>query len=261
MAARIDEKVVVITGGAQGIGQGMVLRFLQEGARVVFGDIDESGARHTLAAANTPERARFVRTDVTVEADIEYLIDVAVREFGGIDCVIGNAGTATAFQSITDMTVAAWEAQMALSLRSVMLGLKQGARALIAQGRGGVLLATGSVSAQAGGCGPLAYATAKAAVLNLVKHAAVELAPHRIRVNSISPGVIYTPNFAAGGFTAQQVAARQPWPDVGTAEDVANVALFLAGDDSGFVTGSDYVVDGGLVAFGPHWMRRMFGEP
>lgn len=254
----IEDQVVVITGGAGGIGRALVLRFLEAGARVVFGDIDETGAKALLDAADG-ENLRFLPTDVTREADIERLIGHALDEFGGLDCVIGNAGTAIAFETLTDMTVASWDAQMALSLRSVMLGLKHGARALIAQGRGGALLAIGSIAAQAGGCGPLAYASAKAAAVNLVKHAAVELAPHRIRVNSISPGVIFTPRFAAGGFAPAEVAAHQPWPQVGTPEDVAEVALFLAGSGAGFVTGSDYVVDGGLTALGPHWLRRMFG--
>jgi NAD(P)-dependent dehydrogenase (short-subunit alcohol dehydrogenase family) len=106
---------------------------------------------------------------------------------------------------------------------------------------------------------PTAYSTAKAGVIQLTRLAAVELAPYRIRVNSISPGAILNPGFEAGGITAARLAAVQPLPQAGQPLDVANVAVFLASDDSGFVAGSDYVVDGGLVALGPQVLQRLYG--
>lgn len=260
MSKRLDGKVAVITGGARGIGRGVVLRFLAEGARVVVADIDEAGAAELQREAGAGGRLHCVRADVTVEVDIEAAVAAATERFGRLDCVLSNAGAAGALQPLAEMTVADWDATMALLLRSVMLGLKHGARALQAQGQGGVLLATASSSAHAGGCAPTAYATAKAGIVNLVKHAALELATHRIRVNSISPGAIYTPAFAAGGTLPEQLAALQPWPQAGTPEDVASVAVFLASDDSTFVTGSDYAVDGGIVAMGPHLLQRLYGR-
>jgi NAD(P)-dependent dehydrogenase (short-subunit alcohol dehydrogenase family) len=262
MTGRIAGKVAIITGGASGIGRGAVLRFLEEGASVLVADIQDALAARVLEIARERgfgNAVSYLHTDVTVESDIERMIAVAQERFGRLDCVFSNAGAGSAPEPVTEMLAASWDATMALSLRSVFFGIKHGARALKRQGEGGTLIATASVAGQSGGMAPTAYSTAKAGVIQLTRLAAVELAPYRIRVNSISPGAILNPGFEAGGITAARLAAVQPLPQAGQPLDVANVAVFLASDDSGFVTGSDYVVDGGLVALGPQVLQRLYG--
>lgn len=261
MAGRIEGKVAVITGGASGIGRGAVLRFLEEGAKVLLADIQDELAAGVIETAHQHgcgNAVSYVHADVTVESDVERLIVIAEERFGRLDCVFSNAGAGSAPEPLTEMSAATWDATMALSLRSVFFGIKHGARALKRQGQGGTLIATASTAGQSGGMAPTAYSTAKAGVIHLTRLAAVELAPYRIRVNSISPGAILNPAFEVGGITAERLATAQPLPRAGQPADVANVAVFLASDDSSFVTGSDYVVDGGLAALGPQVLQRLF---
>ena len=167
--------------------------------------------------------------------------------------LFNNAGVGGAFGPITEISVADWDRTFAVLMRSVFLGIKHGARVMIDQGRGGSIINTASVAGLGGGGGPQAYSAAKAAVINLTLTAAVELAAHRIRVNAICPGLIYTP-LAVGRNEErlrEQMPTFQPWPDAGQPDDIAGVALWLAGPDSGFVTGEAMRVDGGLLAAGP----------
>ena len=166
--------------------------------------------------------------------------------------MFNNAGIGGAFGPITEIDVDDWDRTFAILLRSVFLGIKHGARALIEQGHGGSIINTASVAGLAGGSGPQAYSAAKAAVINLTLTTADELAPYRIRVNAICPGVIFTP-LAMGRHPerlAEAVAALQPWPDHGSGDDIASAALWLASDESHFVTGDAIRVDGGLLAAG-----------
>ena len=196
----------------------------------------------------------FARTDVAAEDDVEAMVAAAVDAFGAIDVVFNNAGVGGAFGPITHLEVEDWDYTFAVLTRGVFLGIKHGARAMQAAGGGGSIINTASVAGLSGSAGPLAYSAAKAAVVNLTRAAAVELAPDRIRVNCICPGGIQTP-LALGRrdpeAAARAMAAMQPWPEAGRPEDIAGAALFLASDDSAFVTGEALVVDGGLVAAGP----------
>ena len=244
----------MVTGGASGIGKATVLRFLAEGAKVVIGDLNEEAGTALLQAMDGPtrERVRFVRTDVSDEAQIEALIATAVADFGGLDILFNNAGIGGAFGPITEISVEHWDLSFAILTRSVFLGIKHGARAMIAQGHGGSIVNTASIAGLAGGGGPQAYSAAKAAVINLTWNTAIELAPHRIRVNSVCPGTIFTP-LAIGRNEAslvQAVESLQPWPDQGIGDDIAGAVLWLASDDARFVTGDNIPVDGGLIAAG-----------
>ena len=243
------------------MGRATVLRFLAEGAKVVAADLnEESGAALLRELDARRDDVRFVRTDVAEEPDVARMIGIAVEEFGGVDVVFNNAGVGGAFGPITRTEVEDWDYTFAVLVRGVFLGIKHGAAAMQAAGGGGSIINTASVAGLSGGGGPLAYSAAKAAVVNLTRAAAVELAPDRIRVNAICPGVILTP-LAVGradpASAADRFAQLQPWPEHGTGDDIAGAALFLAGDDSRFVTGEALVVDGGLTALGPGLSRQL----
>lgn len=264
MAGRLDGKVAVITGGANGIGRATVLRFLEEGARVVFGDMNEDTAREALdlaAQAGKAKAVRFLRTDVTREADVEALIKLAPAEFGRLDCVFNNAGVAGAIGPITHLSAEDWDFTFDVLVRAVFFGMKHATRVLKQQGQGGSIISTASVAGLHGGDGPQAYSAAKAAVINLTRAVAVELASDKIRVNCICPGVILTPLIHRGSPEAlvPVLQTTQPWPEPGRAEYIAGAALFLASDDACFVTGEALVVDGGLIAAGSNAMRTLAG--
>ncbi|RMD81167.1 MAG: glucose 1-dehydrogenase [Candidatus Dadabacteria bacterium] len=260
MAGKLEGKVAVITGGGSGIGRGTVLRFLREGAKVVVADLNERTGRETLdlaAKEGLGDRARFIKTDVSKEADVEAMIDLAMNEFGRLDCVYNNAGLPGALGALDEISADDWDFTFAVLVRGVFLGIKHAARVLKQQNQGGVILNTGSTAGLSGGCGPHAYSAAKAAVINLTRSASVELAQHNIRVNVICPGGILTPLVHRGSEEAMEEGMRnsQPLKIVGRAEDVAALACFLASDEARFVTGGVYVIDGGLTAAGPHVYR------
>jgi NAD(P)-dependent dehydrogenase (short-subunit alcohol dehydrogenase family) len=256
MAGRLEGRTAVVTGGASGIGRAAVLRFLAEGARVVVADLNEATGKETLelaAQAGYGAGARFVRTDVSQESDVEAAVQLCTREFGRLDCIFNNAGIGGAFGSIADMSVEDWDFTFGVLARGVFLGIKHATRVMRAQGEGGSIVNTASVAGMGGGAGPLAYSSAKGAVINLTRAAARELAPDRIRVNAICPGAILTPLLHRGNADAVSGLLRQmqPWPDIGQPEHVASAALFLASDDAQFITGETLVVDGGLMAASP----------
>jgi len=253
---RLDGKVAVITGGANGIGRDTALRFLDEGARVVIADLNVSGAEAVLKVAaekGQREAIRFVRTDVAREEDVEAMVRCATEAFGRLDCVFNNAGIGGAFGPITETRVDEWDYTLAVLLRGVFLGMKHGARAMKAQGQGGSIISTSSIAGFTGGGGAHCYSAAKAAIVNLTRSVAVELAPYRIRVNSVAPGPLLTDLFHKGNPAAAErmILGKLPWPEAGRAADVAGVVLFLASPDAGFITGETIVVDGGLLARGP----------
>jgi NAD(P)-dependent dehydrogenase (short-subunit alcohol dehydrogenase family) len=261
MGEVLTGRVAVITGGASGMGRATVERFLDEGASVVVGDLNaERGAELMAAceASGRADRVRFTRVDVSVEDDVASMVSLAVEAFGGLDVMFNNAGIGGAFGPITEIEADDWDTTFAVLVRSVFLGTKYAARVLIERGRGGSIINTASIAGLGGGNGPQAYSAAKAAVVNLSITTALELAPHRIRVNAICPGVIFTPLMHGGREVEAEEAVRamQPWPDRGEGADIAAMALFLASDDSRFVSGQAHVVDGALTAAG----TRMFGE-
>ena len=256
MSGRLDGRVAVITGGANGLGLATVERFLEEGASVVIGDLNADAGRvavDQLGEAGHAELVRFTVTDVSVEDDVAAMIALAVDAFGRLDIVFNNAGIGGAIGPITEIEVDDWDTSFAVLVRSVFLGTKHATKVFIEQGTGGSIINTASVAALGGGAGPLAYSAAKAAVVNLTKTTAVELAPHHIRVNAICPGIIFTPMMFRGAEeqTEEAVADLQPWPERGEGLDIANTALFLGSDESSFITGQEHIVDGGLMAIGP----------
>lgn len=258
---KLKDKVAVITGGASGMGQATALRFLDEGARVVVADFNEQNGKNTVALATNrghTDKIRFIRTNVAKEADVKTMIDCAVSEFGRLDIVFNNAGVGGVIGPVWDIEEEEWDYTFAVLVKGVFFGIKHAARVMRKQGQGGAMINTASTAGLSGGSGPLVYSAAKAAVINLTRAAAVQLAPDRIRVNAICPGGILTGLTDQGNpeAAAKSLASFQPWPDHGRGENIAGAALFLASEDADFVTGEALVVDGGLTAIGPDMWRR-----
>ncbi|HAA67102.1 MAG: short-chain dehydrogenase [Acidimicrobiaceae bacterium] len=262
MTGQLESKVAIVTGGASGMGLATVRRFLEEGASVVVGDLNSDNGRQLLeelSADGYDEKVRFTVTDVSVEDDVAAMTELALDAFGRLDIVFNNAGIGGAFGPITELEVDDWDTTFHVLVRSVFLGTKHAAKVLIEQGQGGSIINTASIAGMGGGAGPQAYSAAKAAVVSLSKTTAVELAPHDIRVNAICPGVIFTPLMHSGNEEqAEEVIEEiQPLSKRGEGSDIAGMAVFLAGDDSLFVTGQEHIVDGGLLASGPRMIGRL----
>lgn len=256
MSQRLQHKIAFITGACSGIGLATTERFIEEGARVLAADIqDDAGA---ALEARFAGRLKYAHCDVAQPAQIQAAIERAVAGFGGLDIVFNNAGAGGQRGGMEEMTVEGWDATMHLLLRAVMCGTLYALPHLKARG-GGAIVNTSSVSALASGFAPVAYSTAKAAVLHFSKVTAADLARHRIRVNAVVPGFIATPIFGAGfGMdrqASQQLAATlaerggslQPAGRTGRPEDIAEAVLYLASDAAAFITGTHIVVDGGLT--------------
>lgn len=259
MTNRLEDKVVIVTGGASGIGRASVLRFLSEGARVVIADVHEARAHETRALAQTvapADRSLVARCDVSQESEVEALVQQALARFGRLDCMFNNAGLPGAVGPLVDVSVDDWDRTFAVMVRGVFLGIKHAARAM--EARGGSIINTASIAGFSAGAGPTAYSTSKAAVIALTRSAAVELAPRRIRVNALCPGLILTPLLTRGDSDelADVLAKAQPWPEAGRPEHIADAALFFASDDSRFITGESLLVDGGIQARGPAVFAR-----
>jgi len=261
MAGRLDGKVAVITGGVSGIGLGTVELFVAEGARVIVVDIqDEKG--HMLEQ-RFKGAVRYARCDVTLEADIATAVGLAQSEFGGLDILFNNAGISDGMRSIPDIQAETWSWIFDILVRGPALGMKYATPLMLERGAGSIIN-TASIAGLQAGWGPIAYSSAKAAVIHMSRCAAAQLSRQKIRVNAICPGLIATSIFGASlGMTremADQMAARvaehgakvQPIPKAGVPEDIARAALYLASDDSEFVTGTHIVVDGGITVGSRH---------
>jgi NAD(P)-dependent dehydrogenase (short-subunit alcohol dehydrogenase family) len=259
---RLAGRAAVVTGGASGIGKAAALRLCKAGARVMVGDVDEAAADQLLADADlagSVDQLRFRRTDVSVEDDVAGLIAAAVDEFGDLHIVFNNAGISDTLDPIVDVSVEHWDRVFAVNARGVFLGIKHGARAMLAAGHGGAIINTSSIDGLSASSGFPSYSAAKAAVINLTRVAAVELAPARIRVNAICPGGVLTPMLARGDVEGARawLETLQTWPEAGLPEDVAAVVEFLASDDAGFITGEAVTVDGGLMAGGARLVEKI----
>ncbi len=257
--SELANKVAVVTGGASGLGEGLVRRFAAEGARVVFGDVD--AARGQAVADELGSATVFLASDVTDMSQISALVDTAVGEFGGVHVMVNNAGiSGTMHRRFLDDDLADFDAVMRINLRAVMAGTRDAARHMAENGGGSIINLTSIGGIQAGG-GVQTYRASKAAVIQFTKSVAIELAHHEIRVNAIAPGNIRTAivrKSAAGEDRAHieefeakiraQMRNDRPLKREGTVDDVAEAALYFATDKSRYVTGTILPIDGGTVA-------------
>jgi NAD(P)-dependent dehydrogenase (short-subunit alcohol dehydrogenase family) len=262
--AQLDGKIAIVTGGASGIGEGTVRKFIESGARVVISDVQD--ARGEKLAEELGPNASYYHTDVGQEEEVRAAVGHAVQKWGRLDVMFNNAGFGGVSGSIlaTDMT--AYDTTMAVLLRGVILGMKHAGRVMKEQGSGSII-STSSVAGVGIGFGPHVYSAAKAAVIHLTKSVANELGESGVRVNAICPGGIATPIFGKGmGLSAEQadltidlmkvrLAQGQPIKRSGLPEDIANAAAWLASDEASFVNGHALVVDGGITT-GRLWSER-----
>ncbi len=257
---RLEGKTAIITGGASGIGAATVRLFIEEGARVLIADTQTE--RGEELARQLGDAAAFRRVDVTREDDVRGAVEEVVRRWDRLDCIYNNAGFGGALGSIETTTVEEFDLTFDVLLKGVFLGIKHAAPVMRAQG-GGSIISTASVAGLKTGESPHLYSVAKAAVIHLTRSVALELGEHGIRVNCICPGIVATP-LAAGSAKASDeslkklaaaMAKSQALGRVGQPEDIARAALWLASDDSEWVTGHAQVVDGGAFAGRP-WSRQ-----
>jgi NAD(P)-dependent dehydrogenase (short-subunit alcohol dehydrogenase family) len=266
---RLTDKVAIITGGTSGMGEATARRFIEEGATVVLtGRSEERGAE---IAEELGERGFYLRTDISNPEDIEHMISWTAERFGRVDCLFNNAGAAVNIFSIQEVTAEVIRDEFDLLVTGVLLGMKHVTPIMLKQGVGSIVN-NASVAGISSGYGPIVYSAAKAAVINATKWVAMELAGDGIRVNSISPGCVYTPIFAKvfGPEGMDPEVAEQKAGDafgqfvpVGRAGDGAEVGAlltYLASDESAFVTGQDIAIDGGLMTgLSKSDMQRNFG--
>jgi NAD(P)-dependent dehydrogenase (short-subunit alcohol dehydrogenase family) len=252
---KLDGKVAVITGAASGIGRATAILFAGEGAAIVIGDLNEKGGEAAVRdCKENGGRAVFQQTDVSAESEVKAMVARAVNEFGGLDIIYNNAGLGGALGPLDEIAVDDWDRSLAILLRGVFLGMKHAIPEMRKRG-GGSIISTASIAGLRGYPGLHAYCAAKAAVVNLTRSAAVELGKDRIRVNCICPGGINTPIFTRtqpnlAPIVEDRLAQAQPIPRAGHPEDIARMALFLASDDSEWLSGQAMVVDGAATAGG-----------
>lgn len=251
-------KVIVVTGGASGIGRGIVERFVGEGASAVIVDIDEATAREV--AAPLGDRALVVRADVTQEADLEAACAAARSTFGRLDVMVNNVGIIQ-IKSLLDSTPEEWRKILDVNVVSMFLGCKVAARHMIELGNGGVILNAASGAGRRGNKLVSAYCATKAAAINMTQSFALELAPHKIRVNCYQPGHIETPLWDDLAVAWQKATGQGkdemielfrstvPWGRFGRPDDVAAVCSFLATDEAEYVTGQAIAMNGAEMLF------------
>lgn len=240
-------KVAVVTGGASGLGRGMVELFVEEGASVVIADVDRDAGEALAAQLGTS--VVFQPTDVSEASEIQAAVDVAVERFGGLHVMCNNAGVGGSFQPFLDDDFADFDRVMKVNILGVMVGTQRAARYMKDNG-GGAIVNTTSIGGINAGAGVMTYRATKAAVIHLTRSTAIELARHNIRVNCIAPAHIPTA-INANLDQSLIVKAMQPLQRLGSPRDVAEAALYLASARAAQITGIVLPVDGGTTAGSP----------
>lgn len=269
--ADLSGKVAVITGAASGIGLAGVEVFVEAGAQVVAADVqDDKG--EALATRFGADKVSYQHCDVTDPEALKALMQSAVDTYGGLDILWNNAGSGGTSSTVEELDLDGYDFTMDLLLKSVFAGTHFAVPHMIARG-GGSVVNTSSISAVCAGYAPVTYSVAKKAVAHFSKLAAAELSKHQIRVNAILPGFIATSIFGASlGLPREQAdqmaemvsqagGSMQPIGRIGHGADIAQMAAFLSSDAAGFVTGGEFVVDGGMTVGPPHSWNEEIGGP
>ena len=262
MLKRLLDKVVIITGATSGIGLEIARFSISQGANVVISGRRENQGKKI--ANQLGERCRFIKCDVLYEDQICALIEETFSQYGKIDAIFNNAGAPDFVRNIEDISYDKIRQSLDLLLTSVIIGTREAAR-IMGKQKHGSIVNTASIAGHWGGCGGSVYSAAKAGVIHFSKVTSLELAKYNVRVNSISPGAIITEIFGVGQKLSSEKLSLsdehlkssdafidfQPIPRAGLPEDIANLAIYLASDESTFVTGQDFIIDGGLLAGRP----------
>jgi len=248
-------KTAIVTGGAIGIGFGIAYRLAEAGANVVIADINEdAGHKAAQELSSNTGKAVFMRTDVSLEEDVRATTDLTVETYGRIDILVNNAGIYPIIP-VMQMTPADFEKIMAVNLKSAFLFTKAVAEVMISKGEGGKIINITSIDAlHPSSVGLAVYDASKHGLWGFTKNTALELAHHNIQINAIAPGGIATPGTGAGQQATPEMEAvlekfleKIPMRRMGEPDDIGKVALFLASDLSSYMTGSQIVVDGGVL--------------
>jgi meso-butanediol dehydrogenase/(S,S)-butanediol dehydrogenase/diacetyl reductase len=254
LATRLRDRAALVTGAGSGIGRAIALRLAEEGATVLVGDLDPAAADATVAAARAAGgTAEAAAVDVRDPDSVAALVDRAVELWGRLDVAVANAGIGVA-GTAAEQTVEDWDRMFAVNARGSFLTVQHALRAMLPRRRGSIVTIA-SIGGMVGLAGRAGYCASKAAVVGLTKAAAVDVAEQGVRINAISPGTVDSPWI--GRITAdaadpaeqrRQMEARQLIGRLGTPEEIAGLAAYLASDESTFVTGSNFVIDGGVTA-------------
>ncbi|GBG94505.1 FabG-like short-chain dehydrogenase/reductase [Ligilactobacillus salitolerans] len=244
--ARLDGKVALITGGAKGFGLSTAKLFLQHGAKVVITDVDQAGADQALAELDS-DNVIFIKQDVSKEDEWEPVFKKAVEKFGPVNVVVNNAGILE-FNDAEHITTEEWHKIQAVDVDGVIYGVKYGIKYL--KEKGGSIINLCSIAGLIGISNLYAYNAGKGSVRILTKSAALYCCEQNypIRINSVHPGYAHTPMVDAYPEMRQDLEALHPMKRLGSAEEIANMVMYLASDESSFSTGSEFVVDGGYTA-------------
>jgi NAD(P)-dependent dehydrogenase (short-subunit alcohol dehydrogenase family) len=249
---RLDRKIALITGAGSGMGRAASILFAREGAKVAAIDISEASAAETARMIKAAGgQAIPLRADVSDSEDARAMVEETVRAFGGLDVLYNNAGIEGESGFIAQLSEDAFDHVIAVNLRGVWLGMKYGLPRIVERG-GGSVINTASVAGIVGLKGAGAYCAAKAGVISLTRVAALEYGRYNVRVNCICPGVIHTPMVdritGPGGLQPKFIQRSSALGRVGTADEIAQTALFLASDEAPFATGAPFIIDGGWIA-------------
>jgi len=251
MAGRIQDKVAVVTGGCSGIGLATVRRFVEEGAKVVVGDLNGERGEEVVNELGGPEVVTFVKADVTDKDQVDAMFRTAKESYGSVDIAFNNAGISPPEDdSILDTDLDAWDLVQRVNLTSVYLCCKAALPYMLEQGSGSIINTASFVAVMGAATSQISYSASKGGVLSMSRELGVQFARQGVRVNALCPGPVNTPLLQELFATDEERAARRlvhvPMGRFGEPEEMANAVLFLASAESSFITASTFLVDGGI---------------